>query len=175
MITYLPLTGWYIYTQTWEDTPTRCGVTGPGNSVARLIIVTKSDEKVDWGTPLTGILKHNTQLPPSLHFLVHFIYLPHSPMMVVDLMLFESYIYMVLCLTLLHAQIQRCTQKVIAANSPCSLATLNNVRIELCGQSAVLVSLQQGFYRPLNLKEIHTPRHKYRHTWIVNSVGYRQA
>lgn len=56
-------------THTHIDTPTRCGATGSERSVARMIIVIRRDERVDWGTPLTGILNHNIQLPLSLHFL----------------------------------------------------------------------------------------------------------
>lgn len=48
------------------DTPTLCGATGSEHSVARLIIVIRRDERNDWGTPLTGILNQNIQLP--LHF-----------------------------------------------------------------------------------------------------------
>lgn len=49
------------------DMPTLCGATGSERSIARLIIVIRRDERVDWGTPLTEILNHNIQLPLSHH------------------------------------------------------------------------------------------------------------
>lgn len=53
---------------THMDTPSLCGATGSKHSVARLIIVIRGDERVDLGTPLTGILNHNIQHPVSNRF-----------------------------------------------------------------------------------------------------------
>lgn len=146
--------------RTHTATPTLCGATGSECSVARLIIVITRDEReLSEGTPLTGILKHNIQLllqlgsfaflsPRSMWYAA---YICSSGCMRCTL----NPLCTALCSPLLHKHTK---WKQPIPLPPRSLVTpRNNVCIDLCGQSAVLVSLQRALCRPSNLHiRIHT-------------------